>query len=53
MTDPDLFPLEEMKEITRIVVEENVKDALQYSYLTTEGYAEFRKQISNINLFIK
>ncbi|MGL4796588.1 MAG: PLP-dependent aminotransferase family protein [Paraclostridium sp.] len=40
---PELFPVEEMKEISRIVLEESGKEALQYT--TTEGYLPLREQI--------
>lgn len=41
---PELFPVEEMKEISRIVLEESGKEALQYT--TTEGFVPLREQIS-------
>ena len=41
---PELFPIEEIKNVNRIVLEENGNKALQYS--TTEGYAELRKWIA-------
>ena len=41
---PELFPVEEMKEISRIVLEESGTQALQYS--TTEGFEPLREQIS-------
>jgi len=42
---PELFPIEEIKNVNRIVLEENGNKALQYS--TTEGYAELRKWIAD------
>lgn len=41
---PELFPVEEMKEVSRIVLEESGTQALQYS--TTEGFEPLREQIS-------
>lgn len=41
---PELFPVEEMKEISRMVLEESGKEALQYT--TTEGFVPLRGQIS-------
>ena len=41
---PELFPIEEMKEISRIVLEESGTQALQYS--TTEGFQPLREQIA-------
>lgn len=41
---PELFPIEEMKEISRIVLEESGTQALQYS--TTEGFEPLREQIA-------
>lgn len=41
---PELFPIEEMKEISRIVLEESGTQALQYS--TTEGFQPLRQQIA-------
>lgn len=41
---PELFPIEEMKEISRIVLEESGIQALQYS--TTEGFQPLREQIA-------
>ena len=41
---PELFPIEEIKEINRIVLEESGPKALQYT--TTEGYAPLRKWIA-------
>lgn len=41
---PELFPVEEMKEIAVKVLEEKGKEALQYS--TTEGYKPLRKKIA-------
>ena len=40
---PELFPVEEMKEISRMVLEESGREALQYT--TTEGYIPLREQI--------
>ncbi len=42
---PELFPIEEIKEVSRIVLEEEGTKALQYS--TTEGYAPLREWIAN------
>jgi 2-aminoadipate transaminase len=44
LPDPDLFPLEEMKRVSELVINECGKEALQYS--TTEGYLPLRKQIA-------
>ncbi|WP_069650981.1 PLP-dependent aminotransferase family protein [Caloranaerobacter ferrireducens] len=41
---PELFPVEEMKEITREVLEEEGERVLQYG--TTEGYTPLRKKIA-------
>ena len=41
---PELFPIEEMKEISRIVLEESGTQALQYS--TTEGFQPLREKIA-------
>lgn len=41
---PELFPVEEMKEISKIVLEESGTQALQYS--TTEGFNPLREQIA-------
>ncbi|KJS18310.1 MAG: aminotransferase [Peptococcaceae bacterium BRH_c4b] len=42
---PELFPLEEIKEVNRIVLEEEGTKALQYT--TTEGFAPLREWIAN------
>ena len=42
---PELFPVEEMKKIATLVLEESGTAALQYS--TTEGYATLREQIAD------
>lgn len=42
---PELFPIDEMKKISQIVLDEEGKAALQYS--TTEGYAPLRKHIAD------
>lgn len=42
---PELFPVEEIKEVNRMVLEEEGKNALQYT--TTEGYAPLREWIAN------
>ena len=42
---PELFPIEEIKEVSKIVLEEEGRKALQYS--TTEGYAPLRDWIAN------
>ena len=42
---PELFPIEEMKNISRLVLEEGGQQALQYS--TTEGFVPLRKEIAN------
>lgn len=41
---PELFPVEEMKEVSRAVLEEDGKKALQYS--STEGYLPLREKIA-------
>lgn len=41
---PELFPVEEMKEISKIVLDESGTQALQYS--TTEGFLPLREQIA-------
>lgn len=41
---PELFPVEELKEVAVRVLEESGKKALQYS--TTEGYQPLRRQIA-------
>jgi len=41
---PELFPIEEMKEVSHIVLTEMGEKALQYS--ATEGYKPLRKQIA-------
>lgn len=42
---PELFPVEEIKEVNRIVLEEDGTKALQYT--TTEGFEPLRKWIAN------
>ncbi|WP_449240454.1 aminotransferase-like domain-containing protein [Desulfoscipio gibsoniae] len=42
---PELFPIEEIKTVSRIVLEEESARALQYT--TTEGYTPLREWISN------
>lgn len=42
---PELFPVEEIKAVSRIVLEEDSARALQYT--TTEGYTPLRKWIAN------
>ena len=42
---PELFPLEEIKEVSRIVLEEDGAKALQYS--STEGYSPLRQWIAH------
>lgn len=42
---PELFPVEEIKEVNRIVLEEEGTKALQYT--TTEGYTPLREWIAN------
>lgn len=42
---PEFFPVEEIKEVNRIVLEEQGADALQYT--TTEGYTPLRKWIAD------
>lgn len=42
---PELFPVEEIKEVNRIVLEEEGAKALQYT--TTEGYTPLRQWIAN------
>lgn len=44
---PEMFPLEEIKEISRLVLEEEGAKALQYT--TTEGYRPLRKWVSERN----
>lgn len=41
---PELFPIEEMKLVSQIVLEENGTKALQYA--TTEGFTPLREQIT-------
>ena len=41
---PELFPVEEIKEISRLLMEESGRVALQYS--TTEGYEPLRQKIA-------
>ncbi|RJE48592.1 MULTISPECIES: PLP-dependent aminotransferase family protein [unclassified Dehalobacter] len=41
---PELFPVDEIKEVSRIVLEEEGTEALQYT--TTEGYLPLRKWIA-------
>jgi len=41
---PELFPVEEMKEISRLLMEESGRVALQYS--TTEGHESLRQKIA-------
>ena len=41
---PELFPIEEIKAVNRIVLDENGQKALQYT--TTEGYEPLRKWIA-------
>lgn len=41
---PELFPVEEMKEISRMVLEESGREALQYT--TTEGFGPLREHIA-------
>lgn len=41
---PELFPVEQMMEASRAVLEENGRVALQYS--STEGYPKLRQQIA-------
>lgn len=41
----ELFPIDEIKEVNRLVLEEDGKNALQYS--TTEGYDPLRKWAAN------
>ena len=42
---PELFPIDEIKEVTKIVLEEQGTKALQYT--TTEGYEPLRQWIAN------
>ena len=42
---PELFPVEAIKEVNRIVLEEDGESALQYT--TTEGYDPLRKWCAN------
>lgn len=42
---PELFPIKEIDEVSRIVLKESGTKALQYT--TTEGYAPLRKWIAN------
>jgi 2-aminoadipate transaminase len=44
LPDPDMFPVEEMKEIAVRVLEESGKQALQYA--TTEGFIPLREKIA-------
>ena len=40
----ELFPIEEMKKVSVVVLEEEVRDALQYS--TIEGYGLLKEKIT-------
>lgn len=42
---PELFPVAEIEEVTKIVLEHQGTKALQYT--TTEGYAPLREWIAN------
>lgn len=42
---PELFPIDEIKEVNRLVLEEDGRNALQYA--TTEGYDPLRKWAAN------
>lgn len=42
---PELFPIDEIKEVNRIVLEESGQKALQYT--TTEGFGPLREWIAN------
>ena len=42
---PELFPIEEMKNISKLVLDEDGQQALQYS--PTEGYVALRKEIAD------
>ncbi|HEY9062771.1 MAG TPA: PLP-dependent aminotransferase family protein [Pseudobacteroides sp.] len=42
---PELFPVKEIKDVTRLVLEENGAKALQYT--TTEGYTPLREWIAD------
>ncbi len=42
---PELFPVEEIKNVCRIVLDESAQKALQYT--TTEGFAPLREWIAN------
>lgn len=42
---PELFPIDEIKEVSRIVLEEDGEKALQYT--TTEGFKPLREWIAN------
>ena len=44
MPAPELFPVEEMIEVSRKVLEENGRVAMQYS--TTEGYTPLREHLA-------
>lgn len=41
---PELFPVEEMKQVSKMVLEESGREALQYT--TTEGFAPLREHIA-------
>ena len=45
MPAPELFPVEQMMEASRAVLEENGRAALQYS--STEGHPRLRQQIAD------
>lgn len=45
MPAPELFPVEEMIEVSKKVLEDSGRVAMQYS--TTEGYAPLRKHLAN------
>ena len=47
---PELFPVEEMKAVSKAVMEERGRQALQYS--TTEGLPRLREQIAE-RMFVK
>lgn len=46
MPAPEFFPVEQIKTVSRLVLEENGQNALQYS--TTEGYLPLRQQIADL-----
>ncbi len=44
MPDPNLFPIEELRKISDVILKDSGKEALQYN--STEGYVPLRKKIA-------